>query len=100
MLPLLASYEIENVVHPPHENLLNLCHLWAMNRLLLVKKTLHPSLRGAGREILVLSRLGARVKSAMNTSERAHDNMSASHGRYENVNGRGVCAFSLLARNA
>ena len=21
-----APYEIENVVHPPHENLLNLCH--------------------------------------------------------------------------
>jgi hypothetical protein len=32
-----APYGIENVVHPPHENLLNLRHLWAMNRLLLMK---------------------------------------------------------------
>ena len=71
-----------------------------MNRFAACKNTLHPSVRGAGREILVSSRLGPRMESAVNTSEQAHDNMSASHGRYENVNGRGVCAFSLLARNA
>ena len=33
-----APYEIENVVHPPHENLLNLRHLWAINRSPLIKK--------------------------------------------------------------
>ena len=32
-----APYEIENVVHLPHENLLNLCHLWAINRSPLMK---------------------------------------------------------------
>ena len=62
------------------------------------KNTLHPSVPGAGRKILVSSRLGPRMESAMNTSEQAHDNMSASHGRCENGNGRGVCAFSLLAK--
>ena len=79
-----APCEIENVVHPPHENLLNLCHLWAMNRFAACKNTLHPSVRGAGREILVSSRLGPRMESAVNMNEQAHDNMSASHGRCEN----------------
>ena len=41
------------------------------------KKTLHPSLHGAGREILVSSRLGPRMESAVNMNEQAHDNMSA-----------------------
>ena len=41
-------------------------------------------MRGAGREILVSSRLGPRKESAVNMNEQAHDNMSASHGRCEN----------------
>ena len=48
------------------------------------KKPLHPSLHRAGQEILVSSRLGPRMESAMNINEQAHDNMSASHGRCEN----------------
>ena len=39
---------------------------------------------GAGREILVSSRLVPRMESAVNMNEQAHDNMSASHGRCEN----------------
>ena len=61
------------------------------------KNTLHPSVRGAGRKILVSSRLGPRVESSVNMNEQAHDNMSASHGRCENgkrerknVSGKGV----------
>ena len=93
-----APYEIENVVHPPHENQLNLCHLWAMNRLLLVKILYIPLCAVQGGEILVSSRLGARLESSVNMNEQAHDNMSASHWRYENVNGMGVCAFSLACK--
>ena len=48
------------------------------------EKPLHPSLPGAGRKILVSSRLGPRMESAVNMNEQAHDNMSASHGRCEN----------------
>ena len=48
------------------------------------QNTLHPSVRGAGRKILLSSRLGPRVESVVNMNERAHDNMSASHGRCEN----------------
>ena len=48
------------------------------------KKTLHPSLRITGREILVSSRLVPRMESAVNMNEQTHDNMSASHGRCEN----------------
>ena len=48
------------------------------------KNTLHPSVRGAGREILVSSRLVPRMESAVNMNGQAHDNMSASHGRCEN----------------
>ena len=48
------------------------------------ENTLHPSVRGAGRKILVSSRLGPRMESAVNMNEQAHDNMSASHGRCEN----------------
>ena len=55
-----------------------------MNRTPYSKKFLHPSVRSAGREILVLSRLGPRMESAVNMNERAHDNISASHGRCEN----------------
>ena len=62
------------------------------------KKTLHPSVRGAGRKILVSSRPGPRVESAMNMNEQAHDNMSASHWRCGIVNGRGVCTFSLACK--
>ena len=79
-----APYEIENVVHPPHENLLNLCHLWAMNRSLLVKILYIPMCAVQGGKILVSSRLGPRMESAVNMNEQAHDNMSASHGRCEN----------------
>ena len=49
-----------------------------------------------GGEILVSSRLGPRMKSVVNMNERAHDNMSASHGRCENgkenenASGKGV----------
>ena len=93
-----APYEIENVVHPPHENLLNLCHLWAMNRSLLVKIPLHLCMRNAGREILVSSRLGPRMESTVNMNEQAHDNMSASHWRCGIVNGRGVSTFSLACK--
>ena len=53
-------------------------------RHLFSEKPLHPSLPGAGREILVSSRLGPRMESAVNMNEQAHDNMSASHGRCEN----------------
>ena len=49
-----------------------------------LQKPLHPSLRGAGRKILLSSMLGPRMESAVNMNERAHDNMSASHGRCEN----------------
>ena len=42
---------------------------------------LYPVLGG---EILVSSRLGPRMESAVNMNEQAHDNMSASHGRCEN----------------
>ena len=79
-----APYEIENVVHPPHENLLNLCHLWAINRSPLMKKLYISVWGGTGRKILVSSRLVPRLESAMNMNEQAHDNMSASHGRCEN----------------
>ena len=48
------------------------------------EKTLHPSLRGAGRKILVSSRLVPRLESAVNMNEQVHDNMSASHGRCKN----------------
>ena len=48
------------------------------------KKPLHLCLRIAGRKILVSSRLGPRMESVVNMNERAHDNMSASHGRCEN----------------
>ena len=48
------------------------------------ENTLHLCLRITGREILVSSRLGPRVESAVNMNKQAHDNMSASHGRYEN----------------
>ena len=48
------------------------------------ENTLHLCMRGAGRENLVSSRLGPRMESAVNMNERAHDNMSASHGRCEN----------------
>ena len=51
-----------------------------------------------GGEILVSSRLGPRMESAMNMSEQAHDNMSASHGRCGNVNGMGTCTFSLTCK--
>ena len=49
-----------------------------------LKKTLHLCVPGAGREILVSSRLGPRMESAVNMNEQAHDNMSASHMRCEN----------------
>ena len=62
------------------------------------ENTLHPSVRRAGREILVSSRLGPRMESAMNMSEREHDNMSASHWRCGNVNGMGTCTFSLACK--
>ena len=48
------------------------------------ENTLHPSVRGAGREILVSSRLAPRMDSTVNMNEQAHDNMSASHWRCEN----------------
>ena len=48
------------------------------------KNTLHPSVRGAGRKIIISSRLVPRLESAMNMNEQAHDNMSASHGRCDN----------------
>ena len=48
------------------------------------KNTLHLCVCGAGRKILVSSRLGPRMESAVNMNEHAHDNMSASHGRCEN----------------
>ena len=51
-----------------------------------------------GGEILVSSRLGPRMESAMNMNEQAHDNMSASHWRCGNVNGMGTCAFSLACK--
>ena len=60
------------------------------------ENTLHPSVRGAGRKILLSSRHGPRMESAVNMNERAHDNISASHGRCkngkenENVSGNGV----------
>ena len=64
----------------------------------LSKNTYIPSVRGAGRKILVSSRLVPRMKSAMNLNEQAYDNMSASHGRCGIVNGRGVCTFSLACK--
>ena len=79
-----APYEIENVVHPPHENLLNLCLCGLHSVICTLKKLLHPSVRGAGRKILVSSRLDPRMESAVNMNEKAHDNMSASQGRCEN----------------
>ena len=57
---------------------------WGGVRTPYYENTLHPSVRGAGRKILVSSRLGPRVESAVNMNEQAHDNMSASHGRCEN----------------
>ena len=48
------------------------------------ENTLHLCLRITGRKILVSSRLGPRMESAVNMNEQAHDNMSASHGRCEN----------------
>ena len=38
------------------------------------------------------------MESAVNMNEQAHDNMSASHGRCENVNGMGTCTFSLACK--
>ena len=55
-------------------------------------------MRGAGRGILVSSRLGPRMESSVNMSEQVHDNMSASHGRCENLKGRGACTFSLACK--
>ena len=48
------------------------------------ENVLHPSVPSAGRKILLSSRLGPRMESAVNMNERTHDNMSASHGRCEN----------------
>jgi hypothetical protein len=55
-----------------------------LSSLVLLKKPLHPSVRGAGQKILVSSRLVPRMESDVNTSEQAHDNISASYGRCEN----------------
>ena len=64
---------------------------------LLVKNLYIPVCVLLGGEILVSSRLGPRMESAVNMNEQAHDNMSASHGRCENgkeneknVSGKGV----------
>ena len=84
MSPPLPPTGLRDVVHPPHENLLNQCHLWSALYHLYSKKTLHLCVCGAGRKILVSSRLGPRMESAVNMNEQAHDNMSASHGRCEN----------------
>ena len=62
--------------------------------------TLHPSVRDAGRGILVSSRLGARVESSVNMNEQAHDNMSASHGRCGNVTAEVFVRSRLLVRSA
>ena len=57
----------------------------------LPQKTLHPSLPGAGREILVSSRLGPRMKSAVNMNEQAHDNMSAPPRQNDHDDGCSKC---------
>jgi hypothetical protein len=72
-----------------------MCHLWAINRSPIAKILYICVMPGAGRKILVLSRLGPRMESAVNMNEQAHNNMSASHGRCGNVNGMGTCTFSL-----
>ena len=51
-----------------------------------------------GGEILVSSRLGPRMESAVNMNSQAHDNMSASHWRCGDVNGMGTCTFSLACK--
>ena len=86
-----APYEIENVVHPPHENLFNLCNLWAMNRFAACKNTLHLCLRITGREILVSSRLGPRMESAVNMNRQAHDNISAPTRQNDDDDGCSKC---------
>ena len=57
-------------------------------------KTLHPSLRGAGRGILVSSRLGPRMESAVNMNEQAHDNMSAQPRQNDGDDGYSKCTVS------
>ncbi len=60
------------------------------------ENTLHLCLRITRLEVIISSRLGPCVESAVNMNEPAHDNMSASHGRCENgkrtknVSGKGV----------
>ena len=62
------------------------------------KKSLHLFCTLLGGEVLVSSRLGPRMKFVWNMNSQAHDNMSASHGRCENVNGMGTCTFSLACK--
>ena len=58
------------------------------------KKPLHPSLRAAGREILVSSRLGPRMKSVWNMNSQAHDNMSAPPRQNDDDDGCPQCTAS------
>jgi hypothetical protein len=61
-----------------------MCHLWAINRSPLAKILYICVMPGAGRKILVSSRLVPRMESAVNMNEQADDNISASHWRCEN----------------
>ena len=64
------------------------------------KKLYTPLCTVLGGEILVSSRLGPRMKSVWNMNSQTHDNMSASHWRCGNVNGRVPVHSLLLVRSA
>ena len=56
-----------------------------------IKKLYIPLCTVLGGEILVLSRLGPRIESAMNMSEQAHDNMSAPPRQNDGDDGCSKC---------
>ena len=64
------------------------------------KKLLHLCLRFTGRKILVSSRLGSRMESAMNMSEQAHDNMSAPPRQNDGDDGCSKCTATPFVFNS
>ena len=55
------------------------------------ENVLHPSVRVLGGEILVSSRLGPRMESAVNMNEQAHDNISAPPRQNDGDDGCSKC---------
>ena len=62
-----------------------------MGRGLLCKNLYIPLCAVLGGEVLVSSRLGPRMESAMNMNSQAHDNMSASPRQNDDDDGCSKC---------